>query len=417
MIVSMNGVDFLTTLEDLKANRRISSEAKALFDPFRGQKVTLKFLYCSSIRTFANRFDSAYDGGYTITAKIEDRKIEVNLLLDQSKNQLVESLESGDPLEYQFTVLDFDEFYQRAILGQVAQKDAVERELEEAPRERQDKLFETDEPDEADEEPAVPLETEKPKEIPTKTESHEKGWQARPARARKEFDRKEIVKSPSGPAKRKIGSGGVLMGVVGMFAALGAAWGFENEYPFLGDHGFDSPEHWIFWAILTFPLAVGLPCLANRAWKSLLVTLLAFAIDLAGISLFFSEPDNASGNTEMNSTGPEEAGTSVAPTEAEAANKALAQTCYNTALLLHSLGILGLAKSLASMKFSFPAVLLGWLHLVYALMLIFNYEGLWRFLELFPIDSVYFFLLPILACCFSITLEGMKATEKKPVFR
>ena len=100
MIVSMNGVDFLTTLEDLKANRRISYEAKALFDPFRGQKVTLKFLYGSSIRTFANRFDSAYDGGYTITAKIEDRKIEFSLLLDQSENQLVESLESGDPLEW-----------------------------------------------------------------------------------------------------------------------------------------------------------------------------------------------------------------------------------------------------------------------------------------------------------------------------
>tara|TARA_B100000902_G_C27216631_1_gene867345 strand:- start:50 stop:1255 length:1206 start_codon:yes stop_codon:yes gene_type:complete len=401
----MNSQDFLNTLEDLKANRRISSETKALFDPFRGQVFTLKMHYGSSIRTFGNSQDSAYDGGNTVTAKIEDRKIEVSLLLDQSENHQLESLNSGDPMEYKVTVLDFDEFYQRAVLGQVSSESESAKNSENAPQKR------AAEPVQESKESKPPPQVEEVAKIPTKTEKRERSGHSNLIRSTDKVERRAIDKPPPQSSESKIVFGGVLLALGGIVAALGAVWGWTNEYPFLPGYKIDSLEHCVFCASLTFLFATGLPCLATRAWKSFLITICAFGFNLTGLYTHFNERENHSQKTEINSVEREVDETSGAESENEKMFEHPGKSYFNTAVFLTALVIIGLAKSVALKKLGSLAVLLAWAHLFYVLILLFRPELSWSLAESFPLLPSCVYLLPIIACCGPILIEGIKTKD------
>jgi len=119
----------LATLTDLKANRRSSSEVDSILSPFRDKSFRLQLSFDSSSRTFGNRFDKAFENGYTAIGKLEG-KLEVAILFDPESNSLVEGLTPGESLTIEMRLLDFDGLYQRPILGRFPKdKDASEAEI------------------------------------------------------------------------------------------------------------------------------------------------------------------------------------------------------------------------------------------------------------------------------------------------
>ena len=408
---------FLTALEDLKVNRRISSETKAIFEPFLGQEFVIKMLYGSSIRTFGNHFDPVYDSGYTVSAKIEDQGIDISLLLDPSENRFVESLNPGDHLEYKVTALDFDDFYQKAVLGYVCKTADSRVKLLQLLIKRQNKIS-------AAGMDLLPTpKGDKTQELPVETVVKKEGDPQPPIPSKSNLERKKIY-TPLSPTKQsKTGPVGAILAVTGIAAAGGAAWGWTNEYDFLEGNGHDSPQHWILWATLTFPLALGLPCIAKRAWKSLFITICAFAFDLLGTFMEFKDNEDITVEFENGLVKPQEYESNPYASEEAAIEiadgmpqeESPGKHYYNLAMILQAIGVLGLAHAVSPKT---VALLLAWAYLVISLLDVSVQNGngnetLWALSDLFIKNHANIFLALIIVCSVSTLIEGMTAPKKQ----
>ena len=188
----MSSAELLATLTDLKANRRIPSEVKSAIGPILVQHVTPQLLFASANRTFGNRFDSSYDDGYTVTFKIEDHEIEVSVLFDPSANALVEALSPGDTLKARVTVLDFEDLYQRAILGHMPE----ERGSLDEERAEQEKEGEVEEVEEEFDREELETVDEDPDEIPKEDEKERREFTYPIEREVEGKDRGDSASSP-----------------------------------------------------------------------------------------------------------------------------------------------------------------------------------------------------------------------------
>ena len=112
----MDGI--LDILSDLKINRKLSSEADKLFQPFIGTSVDLSFSMLEVSTTFSTRLGEVYKGGKTILAKIVGTELECSILCAKDKNEWVNGLGKGDEFNILVKVLQFDKLYQRAVFGQ-----------------------------------------------------------------------------------------------------------------------------------------------------------------------------------------------------------------------------------------------------------------------------------------------------------
>ena len=113
----MSKSELLETLQDLAENRRMSFEVGELIAPFKRQVHAMSLSLVSSSKTLGNRFGPEYDGGDTLTCKLEGGELEVDIQTTANEGGLVKGLVPGASFEMQLGLLDFDALYQRAVFG------------------------------------------------------------------------------------------------------------------------------------------------------------------------------------------------------------------------------------------------------------------------------------------------------------
>ena len=109
------------TLNDLKENRRLSSECEAIISPFIGKTFESKFSFKEASSTFASRLGDEFKGGKTVIAEIAESGLECSILFPESKNEWISEFKPGDDLDVRVKVLEFDNLYQRVVFGQTEQ--------------------------------------------------------------------------------------------------------------------------------------------------------------------------------------------------------------------------------------------------------------------------------------------------------
>ena len=109
------------TLNDLKENRRLSSECEAIISPFIGKTFESKFSFKEASSTFASRLGDEFKGGKTVIAEIAESGLECSILFPESKNEWISEFKQGDDLDLSVKVLEFDNLYQRVVFGQTEQ--------------------------------------------------------------------------------------------------------------------------------------------------------------------------------------------------------------------------------------------------------------------------------------------------------
>ena len=117
--------EILDVLSNLKINRKLSSEADKLFQPFIGKSVDLSFSMIEVNTTYSTRLREIYKGGKTILAKIAGTELECSILCAKDKNEWVTGLGKGDEFSCLVKVLQFDNLYQRAVFGQYFEDDEL----------------------------------------------------------------------------------------------------------------------------------------------------------------------------------------------------------------------------------------------------------------------------------------------------
>ena len=117
--------EILDVLSDLKINRKLSSEADKLFQPFIGTSGELSFSMIEVNTTYSTRLGEIYKGGKTILAKIVGTELECSILCAKDKNEWVNGLGKGDEFNFLVKVLQFDKLYQRAVFGQYFEDDEL----------------------------------------------------------------------------------------------------------------------------------------------------------------------------------------------------------------------------------------------------------------------------------------------------
>jgi hypothetical protein len=120
----MDGI--LDVLSDLKINRKLSSEADKLFQPFIGTSEELSFSLIEANTTYSTRLGEIYKGGKTILAKIVGTELECSILCAKDKNEWVARLAKGDEFTFRVNVLQLDHLYQRVVFGQYFEDDELE---------------------------------------------------------------------------------------------------------------------------------------------------------------------------------------------------------------------------------------------------------------------------------------------------
>ena len=115
----MNLQIFFDALSDLKDNRRLSSDAAKIFEPFLENQFSHSFIFTAVNSTFTSRLDEKYSGGKTVTAKFEGSELECTILFPSSDQEWVEGLSVGESFECNVKVLELDNLYQRAVLGKI----------------------------------------------------------------------------------------------------------------------------------------------------------------------------------------------------------------------------------------------------------------------------------------------------------
>ena len=109
------------TLNDLKENRRLSSECEAIISPFIGKTFESKFSFKEASSTFASRLGDEFKGGKTVIAEITESGLECSILFPESKNEWIRELKPGDDIDVRVNVLEFDNLYQRVVFGHTEQ--------------------------------------------------------------------------------------------------------------------------------------------------------------------------------------------------------------------------------------------------------------------------------------------------------
>lgn len=190
----MSQDELFELLDDLAETRRLPTEIEALLEPFRGKTYTLSFRFVSASSTFANRFDSAYGQGKTLTCKMNDREATVFLL--PHENEVVDALAADEEFERVVTLLDFDTLYQRGIFGQF-----IEETIDAEPQEDEA----TEEIPESTAEPQPTKPVGEPTREPTTTEPVGEPTRETPAKPREEPEPAPAAQSPAPeePPKKK----------------------------------------------------------------------------------------------------------------------------------------------------------------------------------------------------------------------
>ncbi len=171
----MSKSELLEALQDLAENRRMSFEVGELIAPFKGQVHALSLSLISSSKTLGNRFEPEYEGGDTLTCKLEGSELEVNVQTTLNEEGLVKGLAPGASFEMHLSLLDFDALYQRAVFG--SRPDSAPRAADEAAGEPDAEHTESQPPaesaeeEEEEEEPAGEPATPEPVIAPPAIES------------------------------------------------------------------------------------------------------------------------------------------------------------------------------------------------------------------------------------------------------
>ena len=406
----MNAEELLATLTDLKANRRSSSEVDSILSPFRDKSFRLQFSFDSSSRTFGSRFDKAFENGYTAIGKLKG-KLEVAILFDPESNSLVEGLTPEESLTIEVSLLDFDGLYQRPILGRFpTEKDASEAEIE------------SELPEEPDQQETIETATEIKSTQPVSTTRAEP-TSATPSRESKvhktakpspypssfnlkdarKYTEESALQDTHAPSSTKI-----LFPIIGIAAVILSTWGWwSNEYPFI--HPPFGMDHWVLWSFVTFPLALGLPCLANRSWLALFLALVAFTFNIVAISTDDWDDHETSTEEVVEDTG--QAGISSLEEAEETVQESPVEWLYDSSMLLQAGSLLLLSFGLASSR-STGGILVKLLAKVASTMfgilslLRFTENDLnWTSFDNFISHQAYFFFAGFVSCCMAIILK------------
>ncbi|MFP6892479.1 MAG: hypothetical protein VCA18_01930 [Opitutales bacterium] len=404
----MNSEELLATLTDLRANRRSSSEVDSILSPFRDKSFRLQFSFDSSSRTFGNRFDKAFENGYTAIGKLEG-KLEVAILFDPESNSLVEGLTPGESLTIEMRLLDFDGLYQRPILGRFPKdKDAYEAEIgSELPED-------TDKQDAAAIKQTQPVSTTRA-EPTSATPSREpkvhrtaKPSSPHPTRFNLEKTEKSDGESTGQDAREPSGTK-ILFPIIGIVAVILSTWGWSNEYPFV--HPPFGMDHWVLWSFVTFPLALGLPCLANRSWLALFLALVAFTFDILATSTDDRDAYDPEQET-VKDTG--QAGTSsleAGDVEFETVEESPVEWMYDSAMLLQAGSLLFLSFGLPSSRsfggavFKLLAIVASICFGVLSLLKFTDNDLYWTSFDNFISQPATVFLAGVASCCIAIVMK------------
>jgi hypothetical protein len=117
MMLFVEKQKLIDTLRDLKENRRLSSESEAILKPFVGVVSEFTFAFSEANSTFSCRLEDRYSRGKTVVSQFAGFELECVILFPLSENEWVESLSKEDQFNLKVVVLDFDNLYQRVVLG------------------------------------------------------------------------------------------------------------------------------------------------------------------------------------------------------------------------------------------------------------------------------------------------------------
>gem|GEM_PF-5313141 len=409
----MNAEELLATLTDLKANRRSSSEVDSILSPFRDKSFRLQFSFDSSSRTFGSRFDKAFENGYTAIGKLKG-KLEVAILFAPESNSLVEGLTPEESLTIEVSLLDFDGLYQRPILGRFpTEKEASEAEIE------------SELPEEPDQQETIetataikstqPVSTTRAEPISATPSGESKVHKAAkpsshyPSRFNLEDARKSTEESAPKDTRTPSGTK-ILFPIIGIAAVILLRMGWSNEYPFI--HPPFGMDHWVLWSFVTFPLALGLPCLANRSWLALFLALVAFTFDIVAISTDDWDYHEMSTKEVVEDTG--QAGISSpeeAEEELETVQESPVEWLYDSGMLLQASSLLLLSFGLASSRFTggilvkMSAKVASTMFGVLSLLRFTENDLNWTSFDNFISYQAYFFFVGVVSCCMAILLK------------
>jgi hypothetical protein len=409
----MNAEELLATLTDLKANRRSSSEVDSILSPFRDKSFRLQFSFGSSSRTFGNRFDKAFENGYTVIGKLAG-KLEVAILFAPESNSLVEGLTPEESLTIEVSLLDFDGLYQRPILGRFpTEKDASEAEIEsELPEEPdQQETIETATAIKSTQ-PVSTTRAEPTSATPRrKSKVHKAAKPSSPYPSRFNLEGARKSTGESAPKDTHAPSGTkILFPIIGIVAVILSTWGWSNEYPFI--HPPFGMDHWVLWSFFTAPLALGLPCLTNRSWLALFLALVAFTFDIVATSTDDWD-DHKTGTEEVvEDTG--QAGTSspeAGEEELETVEESPVEWMYDSAMLLQAGSLLFLSFGLASSRsfggavFKLLAIAASICFGVLSLLKFTDNDLYWTSFDNFISQPATVFLAGVVSCCIAIVMK------------
>jgi hypothetical protein len=403
----MNAEELLATLTDLKANRRSSSEVDSILSPFRDKSFRLQFSFDSSSRTFGSRFDKAFENGYTAIGKLAG-ELEVAILFDPKSNSLVEGLTPEESLTIEVSLLDFDGLYQRPILGRFpTEKDAseaeIESELPEKPNQQETngtaaaiKQTQPVSTTRAEPNSATPSRESKAHKTAKPSSPYPSRFNLEGARKSTGESAQKDTHAPSGTK--------ILFPIIGIVAVILSTRGWSSEYPFI--HPPFGMDHWVLWSFVTFPLALGLPCLANRSWLALFLALVAFTFDIVAIST--DDWDDHETGTEEVVEDAEQVGT--ASPEAVVEENPV-EWMYDSAMLLQAGSLLFLSFGLASSRsfggavFKLLAIVASICFGVLSLLKFTDNDLYWTSFDNFISQPATVFLAGVVSCCIAIVIK------------
>lgn len=123
--------NFIETLEDLKANRRLSSESDATIKPFIGSTTEFLFSFIEVSSTLGNRHGDEFKQGKTVLAHFANTELACSILFPPSENEWVESLNKDEEFRTGVVVLEMDNLYQRVVFGKSTRLHTLEESISE----------------------------------------------------------------------------------------------------------------------------------------------------------------------------------------------------------------------------------------------------------------------------------------------
>ena len=170
-------------------------------------------------------------------------------------------------------------------------------------------------------------------------------------------------------------------------------------------------DHWVLWSFVTFPLALGLPCLANRSWLALFLALVAFTFDIVATSTDDRDAYDPEQET-VKDTG--QAGTSsleAGDVEFETVEESPVEWMYDSAMLLQAGSLLFLSFGLPSSRsfggavFKLLAIVASICFGVLSLLKFTDNDLYWTSFDNFISQPATVFLAGVVSCCMAIVIK------------